>query len=232
MSCETIRTHLVAYRDGELLEQDRARVAAHLSGCPACTREEKQLARVNQMLTNLERITPSPDFAAAFWRRLEQEGHSRQEEPESRWARWWRELREGLTGWQWTPALAGAASLLIFLSYILSSHPTPTPTPPTQPAAHVAAADVPAPVAKEPGLFANYRVIADLDKLSHFDEIATVQVPGEHNTELASEENLPPDLVKDPSFFVHYPILQKMEQLENLEAVLDAPVEGDEHARG
>jgi len=101
-----------------------------------------------------------------------------------------------------------------------------------QPAAHVAAADVPAPVAKEPGLFVNYRVIADLDKLSHFDDIATVQAPGAHNTELASEENLPPDLVKDPSFFVHYPILQKMEQLENLEAVLDASVEGDSHGRG
>lgn len=232
MSCETIRIHLVAYRDGELSEQDRARVVAHLSTCPACRREEERLARVSHMLTNLERITPSPDFAAAFWRRLEQEDHGRQEEPESRWARWWRELREGLAGWQWTPALAAAASLLIFLSYILSSRPTTTSTPPTQPAAHVAAADVPAPVAKEPGLFVNYRVIADLDKLNHFDEIAAVQVPGEHNTELASEENLPPELMKDPGFFVHYPILKKMEQLENLEAVLDAPVEGESHGRG
>ena len=232
MICETIKPHLVAYRDGELPEQDRARVAAHLSTCPACTREEEQLARVNQMLTNLERVTPSPDFAATFWRRLEQEGHGRQEAPESRLARWWRELREGLSGWQWMPALAGVASLLIFLSYILSSRPTTITTPPAQPAAQVAAADLPAPVAKEPGLFVNYKVIADLDKLSHFDEIAAEQAPGEHNTELAGEENLPPDLVKDPSLFVHYPILKKMKQLENLEAVLDAPAEGNNHGRG
>jgi hypothetical protein len=231
MICETIKTHLVAYRDGELSEQDRTRVTAHLNTCPTCTREEKQLARVDQMLINLERITPSPDFAAAFWRRLEQEGQSSQEEPESRLARWWRELREGFPSWQWTPALAGAASLLVFLSYMLTSRPTTTPTPPAQPAVKVAA-EVPAPVAKEPGLFVDYGFLGDLDKLNHFDEIAAVQLPGEHDTELASEENLPPELLKDPSFFVHYPLLQKMDQLENLEAVLELPAEGDEHARG
>jgi len=232
MICETIKPHLVAYRDGELSEQDRARVAAYLSTCPACTREEEQLTRVNQLLTSLQRVTPSPDFAATFWRRLEQEGHSSQEAPESRLARWWRELREGLSAWQWTPALAGAASLLIFLSYILSGRPTTVTAPPTQPAAQVATADLPAPVAQEPGLFVNYKVIADLDKLSHFDEIAAVQAPGEHNAEVASEENLPPELVKDPSFFVHYPMLKKMEQIKNLDAVLDASTEGDNHGRG
>jgi hypothetical protein len=228
MTCETIRTHLVAYRDGELPEQERTRVAAHLSGCSACTREETQLARVNQMLAGLERITPSPDFAATFWRRLEQEGQSRQEEPESRLAQWWREWRESLSGWQLTPVLAGAASLLVFLGYILSSRPVMTPL--TQPVSQVA--DVPAPLVEEPGFFVNYQVIADLDKLSHLDEIATVQLPGERDTALVSEGDLPPDLLKDPGFFVHYPLLQKMEKLENLEAVLDLPTEGDEHNRG
>lgn len=231
MICETIRPHLVAYRDGELSEQDRARVAAHLSACPVCTREEAQLARVHQLLTNLERITPSPDFAATFWQRLEQEGQSRQEEPESRWARWWREGRERLSGWQLAPALAGAASLLVFLSYLLSSRPVTTPTPPAQPASQIAA-DVPAPLAEKPGLFVNYKVIADLDRLGHFDEIAAVELPGRHDTELASEEDLPPDLLKDPGFFVHYPLLRKMEKLENLEAVLELPPEGDEHVHG
>jgi hypothetical protein len=231
MTCETIRPHLVAYRDGELPEQDRACVADHLSTCPVCTREEAQLARVHQLLTNLERITPSPDFAATFWQRLEQEGRSRQEEPESRLARWWREWRERSSGWQLAPALAGAASLLIFLSYILFSRLGTTPTPPAQPVSQVAAA-VPAPLVEKPGFFVNYQVIADLDKLSHFDEIAAVELPGGHDTEVASEENLPPDLLKDPGFFVHYPLLQNMEKLENLEAVLDLPTEGGEHNRG
>ena len=109
MTCETIRKELVAYRDGELLERDRAQIAAHLSTCAACAREEARLARVSQLLTTLERVTPSPDFAATFWRRLEQEG---QGERESGFARWW---REWLAGWQLMPALAGAASLLVFL---------------------------------------------------------------------------------------------------------------------
>jgi hypothetical protein len=231
MICETIKPHLVAYRDGELSEQDRSRVTAHLNACPACTREEKQLGRVEEMLINLERITPSPDFAATFWHRLEQEGQSSQEQPESRLARWWRGLREDLTSWQWTPALAGAASLLVFLSYMLTGRPTTTPTAPVQPAVQVVAA-VPPPVAKEPGLFVNYNVLAELDKLNHFDEIAAVQLPGAHDTELANEENLPPELLKDPSFFVHYPILKKMEELKDLETVLDLPAKGDEHIRG
>ncbi|HJY79509.1 MAG TPA: zf-HC2 domain-containing protein [Candidatus Binatia bacterium] len=231
MTCETIRTHLVAYRDGELPEQERTLVAAHLSGCSACTREEAQLARVHQMLAGLERVTPSPDFAATFWRRLEQEDQSRQEEPESRLVQWWREWRESLSGWQLAPVLVGAASLLVFFGYILSSRPVTTPTSPTQPVPQVAP-NVPASLLKQPGLFANYKVITDLDRLSHLDEIAAVQLPGEPDTELASEQDLPPELLKDPDFFVHYPLLQKMEKLENLEAVLDRSAEGDEHGRG
>src|SRR3989442_10829555 len=126
MTCETIKKELVAYRDGELRERDRAQIAAHLSTCAACTREEARLVRVSQLLTTLERVTPSPDFAATFWRRLEQEG---QGERESRFARWW---REWLARWQVMPGLAGAARPLGFLSYVLSS-PTPPPTSPSAP---------------------------------------------------------------------------------------------------
>ena len=209
MTCETIRTELTAYRDGELPEQDRARIAAHLSTCPACTREETELARVGQLLTQMERITPSADFAATFWRRLEQEGHQEPVELESRLIHWWREWRESLTGWQLAPALAAAASLLVFFAFLLSGRLSTSPTLPTP----QVAADVPAQLVEKPGLFVNYRVIAELDRLSHFEEITAIELPGEHATELASEEDLPPDLLKDPGFFVHYPLLQKMEQL-------------------
>ncbi|MBI3301718.1 MAG: zf-HC2 domain-containing protein, partial [Deltaproteobacteria bacterium] len=217
--CETIRNELVAYRDGELPERDRARIAAHLRTCLACTQEEARLARVNQLLANLERITPSPDFATTFWRRLKQEG---QVEQESWFARWW---REWLTGWQWAPALAATASLLVFLGYLFSGHPT-TPTPPPAPP------DVPAQVAKQPGLFVNYKILADLDRLAHFDEIAAVESTPEHTSELAREEDLPPAVLENPGFFVHYPILQKMEQLQNLETVLDLPGDEDQQHRG
>jgi len=229
MTCETIKIHLVAYRDGELPELERAHVAAHLSTCSACTHEEAQLARVGQLLMSLERVTPSPDFAATFWRRLEAEG---QREPEARLAYWWSNVREWFTGWQLAPALAAAATLLVFLSSLQSGRFTVVPTSPTQTPAPQVAEDIPAPLAEKPELFVNYRIITDLDRLSHFEEIATVQIPGEQEVEIASEDILPPELLKDPSFFVHYPLLQRMEQLENLEAVLSVPTEGNEQSRG
>jgi hypothetical protein len=231
MTCETIRSQLVAYRDGELSEQERGSVSAHLSTCPACTREEAQLAQVSQLLSTMTRVTPSADFAASFWQRLEREEQRARLEPESRAARWWQQLSEWLTGWRLAPTLAAAASILIFFAFLLSDRLTITPPPPVQPPIQVAA-NVPAQVIGEPGFFVNYRVIADLDRLSHFDEIAAVELPRERDIEVASEDALPPALLKDPGFFVNYPILQKMEQLENLEAVLDLPAEGAGHVHG
>src|SRR5215207_7241512 len=111
MICEEIREELVAYQDGELAEQDRKHVAAHLSTCAACTQEAASLARVGKMFGGLEQVTPSSDFAATFWQRLEQE---RQPQPENRFAQWWRELRESMSTWHLTPALVGVTSVLIF----------------------------------------------------------------------------------------------------------------------
>ena len=74
MICEDIQEELVAYCDGELPEEDRAQIAAHLSTCSACSRDVAQYTRVNTLLMEqVERISPSPDFAATFWQRLEQE---------------------------------------------------------------------------------------------------------------------------------------------------------------
>src|SRR5437764_12871515 len=103
MTCKTIRKELVAYRDGELRERDRAQIAAHLSTCATCARAEARLVRVSQLLTTLERVTPSPDFAPTFWRRLEQAGQAER----ASWAT--RRCRERPSGWQMMPVLAGAA---------------------------------------------------------------------------------------------------------------------------
>src|SRR5215211_1879767 len=119
MICKDMQEELVAYCDGELQEEDRAPIAAHLSTCSACSRDVAQYTHVNTLLTQVERITPSPDFAATFWQRLEQEKRVAPVR-ESRVARWWREWRELFTSWQLAPALAGVASIAIFFGYILS----------------------------------------------------------------------------------------------------------------
>jgi hypothetical protein len=78
----------------------------------------------------------------------------------------------------------------------------------------------------------NYGIIADLDKLAHFDEVAALESTPEDAPALAREEDLPPVVLENPSLFVQYPILEKMEQLQNFEAVLDLPAGGDEQRRG
>lgn len=237
MICEDMQEELVAYCDGELPEEDRARIAAHLSTCSACSREVAQYTRVNTLLTQVERIAPSPDFAATFWQRLEQEKRATPM-PESRLARWWREWRESLTSWQLAPALAGAASIAIFFGYILSDRGLDKPEQvpgkdgtPRRIAQPVPSSDVPALVQEKTGLFVNYRVIAELEKFARFEEIAAVQLPEDESIGIA-ENDIPKDLLDKPSFFTNYPMLRKMEELKNLETVLDAPPDGEDKSRG
>lgn len=250
MICESIQGELVAYRDGELPAQDQERIAEHLQTCMSCTRAEAQLARVEQLLATMERITPSPDFAATFWKRIEQEKAQPKAkhlnpipEQEHPLIRWWREVRETLNNWQVAPALAAAASLLVFFGYFFTStSPTPqtvteTPAPVLTPAPQklVAAAppkaaspEVPADVVEKLAFYVNYGIISNLDEFSHLEEIAAIELPPENATEVAKEDELPSELLQNPSFFAHYPILQEMDKLQNLETVLDTPTtEGD-----
>jgi hypothetical protein len=239
MICEEIREELVAYQDGELAEQDRKHVAIHLSTCPACTQEAASLARIGQMFGNLERVTPSPDFAANFWQRLE---HERQPQPENRFAQWWRELRESMTNWYLTPALVGVASVLIFFAAfsqkpdrtLLTSGPdsliTKKPETVAKPAMSKEPA-VPAEVMEKSDLFIDYLMIAELDRFARFDEIAAVDLSTEQPIEV-TEADIPKEVLDDPGFFAHYPMLQQLDRLKNLDAVLASPSQNEADPRG
>jgi len=239
MTCEELRQELVAYQDGELSEHDRRRVATHLSTCTACTQEAVSFARVGQMFSGMERITPSPDFAAHFWQRLEQE---RQAEPETRFAQWWRELRESMTNWHLTPAFVGAASVLIFFAALAQRPERSTITSVSPPPVGKKAQDqsrtlispdrtVPAEVTEETDLFVEYKIITELDKFARFEEIAAVDLSTEQAVEVAEGE-LPKDILDNAEFFAQYPILQQMERLENFDAVLAAPTQDEEQNQG
>src|SRR5262249_20318709 len=144
---------------------------------------------------------------------------------EGRFTRWWREWRESLSGWQLVPTLAGAASILIFFGYIVSDRgpdpagpipgPKPGKSPPPGPV-HPRSPGVPTLVQEKTGLFVNYRVLAELEKFSQFDEIAAVQLPEEPAVSIA-DSDIPKDVIEKPGFFANYPMLQKMEELKNLE---------------
>lgn len=239
MICEEIREELVAYQDGELAEQDRKHVTIHLSTCPACTQEAASLARIGQMFVSLERVTPSPDFAANFWQRLE---HERQPQPENRFAQWWRELRESMTNWYLTPALVGVASVLIFFAAfsqkpdrtLLTSGPDSLITEKPETVAKPAMSKeptVPADVMEKSDLFIDYTMIAELDRFARFEEIAAVDLSTEQPIEV-TEADIPKEVLDDPGFFAHYPILQQLERLKDLDAVLATPSQNEAEPQG
>lgn len=236
MTCEFIQRELVAYRDGELPEQDREQIATHLKTCAACAHEEAQLAQVAHFLATMERITPSPDFAATFWKRLAHELPARVTTSVSAHplVRWWRELRERMSAWQLAPALAAAVSLVVFFGYFFTaslvrmspetSAPAPTAVPQeSTTSAKLTASEVPADLVEKLELYVNYRIISELERFSHLEEIAAVELPTEDTTEIVKEEELPPELLQNPSFFAHYPMLERIDKLQNLEAVLETP---------
>lgn len=243
MTCEEIREELVAYHDGELAEQDCKPVLAHLSTCPACTQEAASLARVGQLFNSLERVTPSPDFATNFWQRLEQENHAQPaRRPELRFVRWWRDLRESMTNWHLTPALVGVASLLIFFAALAQkpdrTAPTAGPeilsTKKPETLAKPAAAkepDVPAAVLEQIDFFVNYKLITDLDRLTHFEEIAAIDLEAEDAVAVAEAE-VPKEVLDDPGFFAQYQILQQLERLEHFDAILASPSQDDAETQG
>lgn len=239
MTCEEIREELVAYQDGELAERDRKQVAAHLNTCSACTQEAVSLARVGQMFSGLEQVTPAPDFAANFWRRLEQE---REAQPENWFAQWWRELQESITNWHLTPALVAVSSVLIFFAAFaqrpdrtapsrVSAPPVVEKTKDMPRAIEASVNTIPAEVTEKTDLFVDYKIIAELDKFARFEEIAAVDLPTEQSVEVA-ETDVPKEVLDDPGFFAHYQILQQLERLENFDAVLASPSRNEEETQG
>ena len=222
MTCEAIKKDLAAYRDGELLSQGaRARMAAHIKECASCAQEEALLDRVDQLLSQMTRLTPSPGFAETFWRRVEKEG---QIEEKGHLARWWRDFVES---WRLVPALAAAAALLVIASYAVLSSRVKT--------LRVAAPSAPAvsllrKLVKQPDLFLQYRLVAEMDKLANLETILAQR--GEESLSGPTAEALPSRLLEEPGLFVDYHLLRRMEQLQNFEAVQSIHLGGEETGRG
>ena len=218
-----LQEDLVAYRDSELSASKRVQIAAHLRSCRACTQESVQLGRVEAALASLERVSPSPDFAVTFWKRLEQEGRREPEILDERASRWWHIGEfEWLTNWQIGSAVTAAASLLIVAGYFFSGSFISQRSTHLSP---IARPNIPVQVQQEPQLFIDYAILASLDKFSYFDEIPTFSYM-EGIGGRPSGLDIPSALRKDPSFFMHYQLLKKMEQLQHLESVLDTSGSG------
>lgn len=120
LTCTEAHTLLPALDDPVLTGAEAAALAAHLSACAACRREQARLGHAMQALDGAAPALPAPDLWPAFVRRLEQERAARRP--------WdgWQAVLEGLfaprrAGWH-APALALGA-LVLLAALLHGSHP-------------------------------------------------------------------------------------------------------------
>jgi len=181
MRCRTAQTWIVAARDGELGARQRHALDRHLNRCAQC-----RAARVSteDVLAALDRMPQEASVPARLEaevmrrvRGLDDATARRYRLPASRW----------LTGVG--PALAATAVVGIAVVGLRSGQsPVPetrlratTPAAPSgqRPAvarrAKRAPVDPPAALASRPDLFVDLPMLRELDKLQHFDSIATME---------------------------------------------------------
>lgn len=110
MKCEESRSHLEAYRDGELDLTNTLGVEAHLRDCDACSRAYEQLGSLRTALRSESfRFQPTGDFEARLKTALRREAGTRSQK----------------FNWRWlVPALSTAGLLIVFSLIFLSRSPS------------------------------------------------------------------------------------------------------------
>ena len=193
MRCQTAQTWIIATRDGELTARQQRAFDRHLGGCSACRAERAPIERVLATLDGLEMDAPvSARLGHDVLRRVRTLGA--EAGAPDQMAEWIGRL---------VPALAAIAVLVVAVVGIRMPVPRGDGLP-AHPRARVAAATTPAGItmarrpkgrvpdepppelASRPDLFVDLPILRDLDKLRHFDSIATM------------EENYPPAPVAGP----------------------------------
>jgi predicted anti-sigma-YlaC factor YlaD len=67
MKCDRFRELMMASLDGEISEEDRAELEAHLSGCPDCRREFDELREISELVGEIELPKPSEEDMMKYW---------------------------------------------------------------------------------------------------------------------------------------------------------------------
>ncbi len=149
MNCRKAQEMLSAYHDGELSVADRARVEAHLHGCPDCAALLQSMARIDSAV---EVPDPGPEYWERFNRRVEERIGREDSRPNATvvshpkrgWAR--QQLRYLL------PAAAAAVLIVVVYRNIGQGPgvPAPTSAPPAMEAGRVPASpNAPAPAERD-----------------------------------------------------------------------------------
>jgi anti-sigma factor RsiW len=185
MRCRTAHSFLITARDGELGARRRHALDRHLSRCAACRTEQ---VAIEGVLAALDRLPDGTDVPARLEQNVMRRVRALADEPVG-----WRASLDP-SRWRGTlaPALAAGAVAAITVVGLRSSPQRSTLEPlrtPTQVAVapRVERAPVarrpktrvpdepPAELASRPELFVDLPVIRNLDKLQHFESIATME---------------------------------------------------------
>jgi anti-sigma factor RsiW len=160
MRCTDIREDLTAFRDGELEVTDARRVQQHVSECPACTTELREIEKTTDLLR--QSLAELPVLRPGLETRL----RAHLAEAERRPARsWWNRL--------WRPAIVAGlatAGVLVMASSVGG------------PAAVLVPLGIQAPpkkVVEKPVLYKDYEIIEHLEELENFETV--IQTPLENH---------------------------------------------------
>jgi anti-sigma factor RsiW len=181
MRCRTAHTAIIAARDGELGARRRHALDRHLARCGACRAER---VAIDDVLAALDRLPEEIDVPARLEQEIMRRVRALASEPNagaSRASRWLRVV---------TPALAAgavAAAAVLGLRSVAERDPTLRVDAPVavatrhdSPPASARRAktrvpdEPPAELASRAELFVDLPMLRDLDKLQHFDSIATM----------------------------------------------------------
>ncbi|MFO7946336.1 MAG: zf-HC2 domain-containing protein [Armatimonadota bacterium] len=106
MNCKEIQNKLPAYAVGDIDDQTRQEIAAHLQSCPDCRRELEVLQRTGELLQPMQMTDPPP----GMWEKIDE-----RLAPRPVRVRWkipaWRSMLK--------PVLAGVAIAAILLAVIV-----------------------------------------------------------------------------------------------------------------
>jgi anti-sigma factor RsiW len=179
MRCRTAHIAIIAARDGELGARRRRALDRHLARCGSCRAEQ---VAIDGVLAALDRLPEDADVPA----RLEQDVMRRvrilaTDEPRgaSAW-RWWRGLAPALAaGTVAAGAILGLRTMTDRDATVRTVVPGVIATRSEAPAVARRAKsrvpdEPPAELASRPELFVDLPILRDLDKLQHFDSIATM----------------------------------------------------------
>jgi anti-sigma factor RsiW len=141
MSCEKMKTRILAYVDSRLKESERTEVEKHLKGCAACRLRVNEFRAVNDLLDELPMIEPSGAFNARVHALVAAEP----EKPRS-WFAWLAP----------SPRIAFVASMLLLATVWLGSRPA---TPPA-----IAEQDLPVVESTDYDVISSFAPLSDLSQ--------------------------------------------------------------------